>query len=48
MHEDAKNKLKEQQVDLRRNKSSDGEEEPAPAKPNNLDGLRRNLRDWPS
>ena len=41
LHEDAKKKLKEQQVDLRRHKTTDGEEPEPPAKSAILDGLRR-------
>lgn len=44
LHEDAKKKLKEQQVDLRRHRADDGEEggtsPPPPAKSAILDGLR--------
>jgi hypothetical protein len=40
LHEDAKKRLKEQEVDLRRHRTTDGEEEEAPAKSAILDGLR--------
>jgi hypothetical protein len=41
LHEDAKKKLKEQQVNLRRHHSDDGEEPEPAAKSAILDGLRR-------
>ena len=40
LHEDAKKKLKDQRVDLRRHQPTDGEEEQPPAKSAILDGLR--------